>query len=63
MLRVQEEKDRKEAEDQRRKQDDDAKKKKALTNMTHQYGGIQQKVSGILYLQNPPAYSLSYRYW
>nr|XP_029499449.1 troponin T, cardiac muscle-like isoform X1 [Oncorhynchus nerka] len=41
--RVAEEKDRKEAEDQRRKQDDDIKKKKALTNMTHQYGGIQQK--------------------
>nr|XP_023841839.1 troponin T, cardiac muscle isoforms-like [Salvelinus alpinus]XP_023841840.1 troponin T, cardiac muscle isoforms-like [Salvelinus alpinus] len=41
--RVAEEKDRKEAEDQRKKQDDDAKKKKALTNMTHQYGGIQQK--------------------
>ncbi|XP_041692891.1 troponin T, cardiac muscle isoforms-like [Coregonus clupeaformis] len=41
--RVAEEKERKEAEDQRRKHDDDAKKKKALTNMTHQYGGIQQK--------------------
>uniref|UniRef100_A0A674CUQ5 Troponin T2d, cardiac n=1 Tax=Salmo trutta TaxID=8032 RepID=A0A674CUQ5_SALTR len=37
---------RKEAEEQCRKNDDDdddAKKKKALTNMTHQYGGIQQK--------------------
>ncbi|XP_041746717.2 troponin T, cardiac muscle-like [Coregonus clupeaformis] len=41
--RVAEEKERKEAEEQRRKHDDDAKKKKALTNMTHQYGGIQQK--------------------
>ncbi|CAB1313409.1 unnamed protein product [Coregonus sp. 'balchen'] len=38
-----EEKERKEAEEQRRKHDDDAKKKKALTNMTHQYGSIQQK--------------------
>ncbi|XP_010888086.1 troponin T2d, cardiac [Esox lucius] len=41
--RIAEEKERKEAEEQRRKQDDDAKKKKVLTNMTHQYGGIQQK--------------------
>uniref|UniRef100_UPI003AAA7F46 troponin T2d, cardiac isoform X5 n=1 Tax=Centroberyx gerrardi TaxID=166262 RepID=UPI003AAA7F46 len=41
--RLAEEKERKELEEQRRKHDDDAKKKKALTNMTHQYGGIQQK--------------------
>ncbi|XP_016329016.1 troponin T, cardiac muscle isoforms-like, partial [Sinocyclocheilus anshuiensis] len=34
------------AEEQRKKQDEDAKKKKALTNMTHQYGGIQQKGEG-----------------
>lgn len=41
----QEERERKEQEDQRKKRDEDAKKKKALTNKTHQYGGIQQKVS------------------
>lgn len=41
----QEEKERKEMEDARKKQDDDAKKKKALTNMTQQYGGVQQRVS------------------
>lgn len=41
---LQEEKERREQEEQRKKQDEDAKKKKALTNMTHQYGGIQQKV-------------------
>lgn len=42
---MQEEKERKEQEEQRKKQDEDAKKKKALSNKTHQYGGIQQKVS------------------
>ncbi|RXN23396.1 troponin cardiac muscle isoforms-like protein [Labeo rohita] len=41
-----EEKERKEQEEQRKKQDEDAKKKKALTNMTHQYGGIQQRGEG-----------------
>ncbi|XP_071374163.1 troponin T, cardiac muscle isoforms-like isoform X8 [Centroberyx affinis] len=41
--RLAEEKERKELEEQRKKHDEDAKKKKALTNMTHQYGGIQQK--------------------
>ncbi|XP_062318118.1 troponin T2d, cardiac isoform X1 [Osmerus eperlanus] len=41
--RLAEEKERKEQEEHRKKHDDDAKKKKALTNMTHQYGGIQQK--------------------
>lgn len=41
----QEERERKEQEEQRKKQDEDAKKKKALTNMTHQYGGVQQRVS------------------
>uniref|UniRef100_A0A8C9R795 Troponin T2d, cardiac n=1 Tax=Scleropages formosus TaxID=113540 RepID=A0A8C9R795_SCLFO len=35
-----------EQEEQRKKQDEDAKKKKVLTNMTHQYGGIQQKGEG-----------------
>ncbi|XP_027007172.2 troponin T2e, cardiac isoform X3 [Tachysurus fulvidraco] len=44
--RLQEEKERRELEEQRKKQDEDAKKKKALTNMTHQYGGIQQKMEG-----------------
>lgn len=44
---LQEEKERREQEEQRKKQDEDAKKKKALTNMTHQYGGIQQKVSSM----------------
>ncbi|XP_018602667.2 troponin T2e, cardiac [Scleropages formosus] len=43
---LQEEKERKEQEEQRKKQDEDAKKKKVLTNMTHQYGGIQQKGEG-----------------
>lgn len=41
----QEEKERKELEEARKKQDEDAKKKKALTNMTQQYGGVQQRVS------------------
>lgn len=41
----QEEKERKEQEEARRKQDEDAKKKKALTNMTQQYSGFQQRVS------------------
>uniref|UniRef100_A0A3B4CTP4 Troponin T2e, cardiac n=1 Tax=Pygocentrus nattereri TaxID=42514 RepID=A0A3B4CTP4_PYGNA len=44
--RLAEEKERREQEEQRKKQDEDAKKKKALTNMTHQYGGIQQKMEG-----------------
>uniref|UniRef100_A0A8C9R7C3 Troponin T2d, cardiac n=1 Tax=Scleropages formosus TaxID=113540 RepID=A0A8C9R7C3_SCLFO len=44
--RLAEEKERKEQEEQRKKQDEDAKKKKVLTNMTHQYGGIQQKGEG-----------------
>ncbi|TSK13227.1 ADP-ribosylation factor-like protein 1 [Bagarius yarrelli] len=44
--RLQEEKERREQEEQRKKQDEDAKKKKALTNKTHQYGGIQQKMEG-----------------
>ncbi|XP_029317621.1 troponin T2e, cardiac isoform X3 [Cottoperca gobio] len=42
-IRVAEEKERKELEEFRKKHDDDAKKKKALTNMTHQYGGVQQR--------------------
>ncbi|KAM7367033.1 hypothetical protein PAMP_014958 [Pampus punctatissimus] len=41
--RVAEEKERKEQEEARKKQDEDAKKKKALTNMTQQYGGVQQR--------------------
>ncbi|XP_070710323.1 troponin T2e, cardiac [Pempheris klunzingeri] len=41
--RLAEEKERREQEDARKKQDEDAKKKKALTNMTHQYGGVQQR--------------------
>lgn len=41
----QEDKERKEQEEARKKQDEDAKKKKALTNMTQQYGGVQQRVS------------------
>ncbi|KAM7378123.1 hypothetical protein PAMA_013155 [Pampus argenteus] len=41
--RVAEEKERKEQEEARKKLDDDAKKKKALTNMTQQYGGVQQR--------------------
>ncbi|KAJ8416369.1 hypothetical protein AAFF_G00356570 [Aldrovandia affinis] len=45
-IRVAEEKERKEQEEHRKKQDEDAKKKKALTNMTHQYGGMQQKNEG-----------------
>lgn len=48
---LQEEKERKEQEEQRKKQDEDAKKKKVLTNMTHQYGSIQQKVSFALTLR------------
>ncbi|XP_053506356.1 troponin T2e, cardiac isoform X1 [Ictalurus furcatus] len=44
--RLAEEKERREQEEQRKKHDEDAKKKKALTNMTHQYGGIQQKMEG-----------------
>uniref|UniRef100_A0A673J9F9 Troponin T2d, cardiac n=1 Tax=Sinocyclocheilus rhinocerous TaxID=307959 RepID=A0A673J9F9_9TELE len=44
--RLAEERERKEQEEQRKKQDEDAKKKKALTNMTHQCGGIQQKGEG-----------------
>ncbi|TSK28066.1 Troponin T, fast skeletal muscle isoforms [Bagarius yarrelli] len=44
--RLAEEKERKEQEEQRKKQDEDAKKKKALSNKTHQYGGIQQKADG-----------------
>ncbi|XP_041713304.2 troponin T, cardiac muscle-like isoform X25 [Coregonus clupeaformis] len=44
--RLAEEKERREQDEQRRKHDDDAKKKKALTNMTHTYGGIQQKQEG-----------------
>ncbi|KAM6984799.1 troponin T, cardiac muscle-like [Aplochiton taeniatus] len=44
--RLAEEKERKELDEQRRKHDDDAKKKKALTNMTHQYGGVQQRQEG-----------------
>nr|XP_023688454.1 troponin T, cardiac muscle isoforms-like isoform X5 [Paramormyrops kingsleyae]XP_023688455.1 troponin T, cardiac muscle isoforms-like isoform X5 [Paramormyrops kingsleyae]XP_023688456.1 troponin T, cardiac muscle isoforms-like isoform X5 [Paramormyrops kingsleyae] len=44
--RLAEEKERKEQEEQRKKQDEDAKKKKVLTNMTHQYGSIQQKGEG-----------------
>ncbi|XP_037615952.1 troponin T, cardiac muscle-like [Sebastes umbrosus] len=41
--RVAEEKERREQEDARKRMDDDAKKKKALTNMTHQYAGVQQR--------------------
>uniref|UniRef100_A0AAY4C2R5 Troponin T2e, cardiac n=1 Tax=Denticeps clupeoides TaxID=299321 RepID=A0AAY4C2R5_9TELE len=44
--RLAEEKERKEQEEQRKKHDEDAKKKKALSNMTHQYGGLQQKGEG-----------------
>lgn len=44
--RVAEEKERKELEEARKKQDEDAKKKKALTNMTQQYGGVQQRQDG-----------------
>ncbi|XP_078138202.1 troponin T2e, cardiac isoform X1 [Centroberyx gerrardi] len=44
--RVAEEKERKELEEARKKHDDDAKKKKALTNMTQQYGGVQQRQDG-----------------
>ncbi|XP_010900514.1 troponin T, cardiac muscle-like isoform X1 [Esox lucius] len=44
--RLAEEKEKREQDEQRRKQDDDLKKKKALTNMTHTYGGIQQKHEG-----------------
>uniref|UniRef100_A0A3Q4GBW9 Troponin T2e, cardiac n=1 Tax=Neolamprologus brichardi TaxID=32507 RepID=A0A3Q4GBW9_NEOBR len=44
--RLAEEKERKEQEEARRKQDEDAKKKKALTNMTQQYSGFQQRQDG-----------------
>ncbi|KAM3859063.1 troponin T, cardiac muscle isoforms-like [Diretmus argenteus] len=44
--RVAEEKERKEQEEARKKQGEDAKKKKALTNMTQQYGGVQQRHEG-----------------
>uniref|UniRef100_A0A8C6LDQ9 Troponin T2e, cardiac n=1 Tax=Nothobranchius furzeri TaxID=105023 RepID=A0A8C6LDQ9_NOTFU len=44
--RLAEEKERKEQEEARKKQDEDAKKKKALTNMTQQYAGVQQKQDG-----------------
>ncbi|XP_026182368.1 troponin T2e, cardiac isoform X3 [Mastacembelus armatus] len=44
--RVAEEKERKEKEEARKKQDEDAKKKKVLTNVTQQYGGIQQRHDG-----------------
>ncbi|KAM6895769.1 troponin T2e, cardiac [Xenentodon cancila] len=44
--RLVEEKERKEQEEARKKLDEDAKKKKALTNMTHQYGGVQQRQDG-----------------
>uniref|UniRef100_A0A3Q0RR49 Troponin T2e, cardiac n=1 Tax=Amphilophus citrinellus TaxID=61819 RepID=A0A3Q0RR49_AMPCI len=44
--RLAEEKERKEQEEARKKQDEDAKKKKALTNMTQQYSGFQQRVNG-----------------
>ncbi|XP_034090158.1 troponin T2e, cardiac [Gymnodraco acuticeps] len=42
-IRIADEKERKELEDARKKHDGDAKKKKALTNMTHQYAGVQQR--------------------
>ncbi|XP_041934032.1 troponin T2e, cardiac isoform X19 [Alosa alosa] len=41
--RLADEKERREMEEQRKKQDEDAKKKKALTNLTSQHGGLQQK--------------------
>ncbi|XP_054862345.1 troponin T2e, cardiac isoform X2 [Amphiprion ocellaris] len=44
--RLAEEKERKEQEEARKKQDEDAKKKKALTNMTQQYCGVQQRQDG-----------------
>ncbi|XP_031606418.1 troponin T2e, cardiac isoform X1 [Oreochromis aureus] len=44
--RLAEEKERKEQEEARKKQDEDAKKKKALTNMTQQYSGFQQRQDG-----------------
>ncbi|KAM4615631.1 troponin T, cardiac muscle isoforms-like [Polymixia lowei] len=44
--RLAEEKERKEQEEARKKHDEDAKKKKALTNMTQQYGGVQQRQDG-----------------
>ncbi|XP_039513842.1 troponin T2d, cardiac [Pimephales promelas] len=44
--RLAEERERKEQEEQRKKHDEDAKKKKALTNMTQQYGGVQQRGEG-----------------
>ncbi|KAG7240701.1 hypothetical protein INR49_026590 [Caranx melampygus] len=44
--RLAEEKERKEQEEARKKLDEDAKKKKALTNMTQQYAGVQQRQDG-----------------
>ncbi|XP_029969901.1 troponin T, fast skeletal muscle-like [Salarias fasciatus] len=44
--RLAEEKERKEMEEARKRQDEDAKKKKALTNMTQQYCGVQQRQDG-----------------
>ena len=41
-------------EEQRKKQDDDAKKKKALTTKTHQFGGVQQRVT------SHPAHTLTH---
>uniref|UniRef100_A0A8C5H880 Troponin T2e, cardiac n=1 Tax=Gouania willdenowi TaxID=441366 RepID=A0A8C5H880_GOUWI len=41
--RLAEERERKEMEDARKRLDEDAKKKKALTNMTQQYCGVQQR--------------------
>lgn len=54
---MQEEKERKEQEEQRKKQDEDAKKKKALSNKTHQYGGIQQKVSRLFFAKKVRVYT------
>ncbi|XP_008278796.1 troponin T, cardiac muscle isoforms-like isoform X1 [Stegastes partitus] len=44
--RLAEEKERRELEEARKKLDEDAKKKKALTNMTQQYCGVQQRQDG-----------------
>ncbi|XP_028304268.1 troponin T, fast skeletal muscle-like isoform X2 [Gouania willdenowi] len=44
--RLAEERERKEMEDARKRLDEDAKKKKALTNMTQQYCGVQQRLDG-----------------
>ncbi|XP_063073468.1 troponin T, cardiac muscle-like isoform X4 [Engraulis encrasicolus] len=41
--RLAEEKEKREMEDQLKKMNEDAKKKKALTNITSQHGGLQQK--------------------